>query len=70
MAKVCLLLLALALATAAATGPFDRSKAFAPGPYAHEALPKNLALFAVEPAESPAAVPVLPGTAQVSLAQA
>ena len=54
-----LLLLALALATASASGPtYERSKAWAPA-----AMPKYRALFAVEPAESPAAVPVLPGAA-------
>lgn len=59
MAKVSLLLLALALATASASGPtYERSRAFTPA-----AMPKYRALFAVEPAESPAAVPVLPGAA-------
>ena len=58
-----LLLLALALATASASGPtYAGSKAFAPA-----AMPKYRALFAVEPAESPAAVPVLPGAAGAHL---
>lgn len=61
-----LLLLALALATASASGPtYARSRAFAPA-----AMPKYSALFAVEPAESPAAVPVLPGAAGARPAQA